>query len=63
MDNTSQEINLKALFERTLKKKWRLLSIAAIAVVVASVIIFPVLISPGGTPKASAVFILIAGAI
>ena len=42
MDNSSQEINLKALFERTLKKKWRLLSIAAIAVVVASVIIFPV---------------------
>lgn len=42
MDNTSQEINLKALLERTLIKKWRLLAIAVIAVVVASVIIFPV---------------------
>ncbi len=42
MDNTSQDINLKALFERTLQKKWRLLSIALIAIVVSSVIIFPV---------------------
>ncbi len=42
MDNTSQDINLKALFERTLQKKWRLLSIAVIAVILSAVIIFPV---------------------
>lgn len=42
MDNNSQEINLKALFERTLKKKWRLLIIAVIAIVASSIIILPV---------------------
>ncbi len=42
MDNTSQDINLKALFERTLQKKWKLLSIAVIAVILSAVIIFPV---------------------
>ena len=42
MNNTSQDINLKALFERILEKKWKLLTIAVIAVVVSSLIILPV---------------------
>ena len=42
MDNTSQDINLGALLERVFKIKWKLLTIAVIAVVVSSVIILPV---------------------